>query len=326
MRPGNSSFRCVVAVVSAMLAACVSSPGSLPPSQSFAEDAISGRLDLADFDFAEAGYWALSPERKLAWRSPVEQRIFGKAITTQTCEYDERRRFAAAMWLQLLVQSPDESTWATSWRAVRQALATLDADIQEAAAKVAPAKDARLMELARRVARDQVTRDPASSGRQSAGVPTLAQGPGSALLLTRMVSIDCDNTAWLQRQLREIGWFDISSYGAAADKDAWLLVQHADRTPEFQREVLALLRTLEPGRTDRRNLAYLEDRVATAEQRPQRFGTQGQCTPDGRWSPQPIEDPEGVDARRAALGMPTMAEYEKLFAGLCPKVSSTALP
>jgi hypothetical protein len=52
---------------------------------------------------------------------------------------------------------------------------------------------------------------------------------------------------------------------------------------------------------------YLWDRVAVAEHRPQRYGTQF----DARQEPQPIEDEAHVDERRLAIGMPSMAEYRQ---------------
>lgn len=61
------------------------------------------------------------------------------------------------------------------------------------------------------------------------------------------------------------------------------------------------------GDADPQNYAYLYDRVAVAENRPQRFGTQ--FGPDRE--PRPIEDEANVDARRKAIGLGTMAEYRQ---------------
>ena len=51
---------------------------------------------------------------------------------------------------------------------------------------------------------------------------------------------------------------------------------------------------------------------AVAEKRMQVYGTQftaGRSGPE----PQPIEDPEGVDERRAAVGLEPLAEYQEHF-------------
>ena len=58
------------------------------------------------------------------------------------------------------------------------------------------------------------------------------------------------------------------------------------------------------------NVAYLTDRVRMHEGKPQVYGTQFRRS-NGDWEPYPIEDPDRVDERRAALGLATLAEYKK---------------
>lgn len=59
--------------------------------------------------------------------------------------------------------------------------------------------------------------------------------------------------------------------------------------------------------------AFLYDRLALSEGRPQRFGSQMVCR-GGRYAPQePVEHPGDLDRRRLALGMKPYAEYLKLF-------------
>jgi hypothetical protein len=78
--------------------------------------------------------------------------------------------------------------------------------------------------------------------------------------------------------------------------------------------VLALLEPLvESGEVKAANVAYLWDRTHA----PQRYGTQGACNADGGWSPREIEAADGVDARRAEVGLPPMAEYVKLVSTYC---------
>jgi hypothetical protein len=52
----------------------------------------------------------------------------------------------------------------------------------------------------------------------------------------------------------------------------------------------------------------LEDRIRCMEGRPQRFGTQFDWDIDGNMSPLPLEDSEGMDARRQAIGLAPLAE------------------
>ncbi len=129
--------------------------------------------------------------------------------------------------------------------------------------------------------------------------------------------VDAYDTAQLKRLLRVYDWFTIDEFGPTADESGWLLVQHADLDPAFQKEVLArLARLYVSGRTSRSNYAFLYDRVAVAEGRAQRYGTQGACA-KGRWTPDASEDPGLLDERRAAMGLEPIARHQATYAN-CP--------
>jgi len=136
---------------------------------------------------------------------------------------------------------------------------------------------------------------------------------------SRFADVDAANTAELKTLLKVYPWFTISKFGKQADKDAWLLVQHADMDLPFQKQVLAVLEKLYMiGETDKSDYGYLFDRVAAiGEHRPQRYGTQGHCVGPSKWEPHPIEDESNLEARRKSLDMMTMAEYQKLFKNIC---------
>ena len=127
----------------------------------------------------------------------------------------------------------------------------------------------------------------------------------------RWQDIDSKNTAELKALLEVHGWPVISRFGEMADGDAWLLVQHADHDRDFQRETLYLLETLMlEGETSPTNFAYLYDRVAAAERRPQRFGTQYHCVSrEGGLTVGELEDEENVDSLRASVGLSSLDEY-----------------
>ena len=84
--------------------------------------------------------------------------------------------------------------------------------------------------------------------------------------------------------------------------------QHAIGEPEFQREALQLLRACAAsGRAPAWHAAYLEDRIAMYEGRPQRYGTQWLDDPvDGRLRPWDLEDPQRVNELRAGVGLEPM--------------------
>jgi len=128
-------------------------------------------------------------------------------------------------------------------------------------------------------------------------------------------SFDINNTKKMKRIVEEIGWPTISKVGESASYDAWLLVQHSDHDVGFQIQCLELMKSAPNGDVSKENIAFLEDRVRVNQGRGQLYGTQF-FQKDGQHIPQPIEDEENVDVRRASMGMGTLAEriaemYEK---------------
>ena len=130
----------------------------------------------------------------------------------------------------------------------------------------------------------------------------------------RMREVDGDNTAWLKTVVSERGWPARSQLGTAAAEAAWLLAQHADADPDFQRRCLALLdAAVRAGEVSPAHLAYLADRVLRADGEPQLYGTQFWTGPDGSGAlePAPIQDVDHLDERRAAVGLEPFAEYRR---------------
>jgi hypothetical protein len=136
--------------------------------------------------------------------------------------------------------------------------------------------------------------------------------------ISRWTEIDRSNTAELKKLLKIYPWFTISAFDRSVDENAWLLAQHADLDPAFQKEVLKILEPLfKAGETKPANYAYLFDRVAVAQKLPQRYGSQGHCTGPGLWEPDPCEDPSGLDARRKSVGLDPEATYRAVFKNIC---------
>lgn len=169
----------------------------------------------------------------------------------------------------------------------------------------------RVRELLTRAAGDQLIRRAFEGAEQVWGpLSPGAKARTDTALNTMMCETDGANTAWLKADIAANGWFLISTSGEMASRTAWLMAQHADRDPAFQKEVLAMLEPLvATGETSAANYAYLWDRVAVGEHRPQRYGTQGRCAAKDVWEPYELEDPDRVEAMRAEADIGTLAEY-----------------
>ena len=124
----------------------------------------------------------------------------------------------------------------------------------------------------------------------------------------RMEAIHLKNAARLRELIDRHGWPAEDIAGKDGAEAAWLIAQHAIGEPEFQRQ--ALLRMQEcaaEGRVPPWHAAYLEDRIAICEGRPQRFGTQSLDDPrDGRSRPWKVADIDRVNELRAGVGLPDL--------------------
>lgn len=150
-------------------------------------------------------------------------------------------------------------------------------------------------ELLRRVEKDQVAR--------------------KAHDVDGMQEADAENLPWLKRLVAERGWPGSSLVGVDGAHAMWLLVQHATTDIAFMRHCLGLLTAaVAAGEASRVDQAYLTDRVLLHEGEQQVYGTQ-LTRQGGKWVPRNLRDPDGVEERRAAVGMKPLAEVLANFVG-----------
>lgn len=123
------------------------------------------------------------------------------------------------------------------------------------------------------------------------------------------MEVDAENTKFLKDVIEKRGWPGSSLVAVDGANAAWLLAQHADADPAFQRRCLDWVQAAyERKEATGQELAYLTDRVMVAEGKPQRYGTQFRNM-GGTLKPLPIDDPEHVDDRRRAKGLSPLSEY-----------------
>ncbi|WP_312308623.1 DUF6624 domain-containing protein [Stenotrophomonas indicatrix] len=127
-------------------------------------------------------------------------------------------------------------------------------------------------------------------------------------------AVDAVHTARLKAIVAVHGWPTVAQVGHDGADAAWLLAQHADKDPAFQRSVAEAMEPLvAPGQVKASNYAYLWDRT----HEPQRYGTQGRCVDKGRWEARAVEAPEKLEQRRAQMGLTPMADYQAMVSKHC---------
>jgi hypothetical protein len=124
-----------------------------------------------------------------------------------------------------------------------------------------------------------------------------------------MEAIHQRHNARMRTILAIYGWPGQSLVGADGCRAAGFVVQHAILDLDLQRRALALLtEAVAQKEAEPFMLALLTDRVLMQDGQPQRYGTQYVGAPQGGVEPWPSAEPDTVDERRQAMGLPPLAE------------------
>ena len=111
--------------------------------------------------------------------------------------------------------------------------------------------------------------------------------------------------------LKERGWLGADIVGDQGNETFFLIIQHSEL--EIQLKYLPMMReAARRGDVVPRNLAHLEDRIASKTEKLQVYGTTLKRYPEsGIIDVWPIIDPENVDKRRTSVGLEPIAEVLK---------------
>lgn len=118
-----------------------------------------------------------------------------------------------------------------------------------------------------------------------------------------------------QIQIEEIlnthGFVGYDLAGKEGSANFWLLAQHSDHNPEFQKEVLTKMKIeVDKGNADSRNYGLLMDRVLLNTGQNQMYGTQVSYNPEtGQAFARKLADSSKVNERRKSLGFESLEKY-----------------
>jgi metallo-beta-lactamase class B len=126
-------------------------------------------------------------------------------------------------------------------------------------------------------------------------------------------NLDKKLLAELETIVQQHGWPTISLVGKEANQAAFLILQHADAS--YQKKYVPLLKEAAVrNEANPADVAMMEDRILMNEGKEQLYGTQLKLNDKTqKWMIHQIEDESNVDARRASVGLPPMAEYLRYF-------------
>jgi len=144
-----------------------------------------------------------------------------------------------------------------------------------------------------------------------------ATPPASHSLLTLEEWKATKDSIYLANQLRaeqilnKYGYPGYDVLGKNGSYLFWVLVQHSDHNPEFQKRVLNLMRQeVEYQNASPQDFAYLTDRVEINTGTKQVYGTQVTYNViSGKASPLPTIDPDHLNDRRLQVGLEPIESY-----------------
>jgi hypothetical protein len=127
-----------------------------------------------------------------------------------------------------------------------------------------------------------------------------------------LVATDKENTNRMREIVAQIGWPTFDKVGGQASNAAWIIVQHADRQPDFQAQCLLLMKeAYEAKQVTPFTYAFLYDRVQKSRGERQLYATQPIDHPlTGERSFGGIVDEANIQARRDKLDFSrTVVDY-----------------
>jgi hypothetical protein len=137
-------------------------------------------------------------------------------------------------------------------------------------------------------------------------------GTGHPAYTAKTAEVDLKLTTELKDIVARHGWPTIAMVGFDASNDAMAMLTH---TPDHAWQ-LSLLPRLErlasEGKIDGSMLATVVDKDLVSKGKLQRYGTQFKVV-GGKMAMVAVEDPEGLDARRASVFLPSMKMYEEML-------------
>jgi hypothetical protein len=124
--------------------------------------------------------------------------------------------------------------------------------------------------------------------------------------------VTADNLRWLTGVVKEIGWIDVGRFGMKPSSRATIILKHSGghalplvlaALPQIERDLA------NPERRAYQSYEIFFDALQLQLGARQRFGTQLAADANGNPFVLPLEDPEHVDERRAAIGDMPLREY-----------------
>jgi len=140
-----------------------------------------------------------------------------------------------------------------------------------------------------------------------------AKSPQMDSLNQLILRTDARNLPRVTAIIDKYGWPSKRLTGSSGSLAAFLVIQHSNLAT-MQKYLPTMRAAAAKGELAKQNLALVEDRVLTFQDKPQRYGSQYRYdAATGKPEFFPIADEAHVDERRASMGLEPLADYAKGF-------------
>ncbi len=124
--------------------------------------------------------------------------------------------------------------------------------------------------------------------------------------------INSDNVNTLKSIISKIGFPTITLTSQKAYRAAVLVILHSGDI-ELLNNSIEIMENLEKGLIQRKDIAYMIDKMRVIQGQSQLYGTQYKIDKDGHLKFLDIENLQDLEKRRAQYGMESFVEYKKII-------------
>ena len=122
-------------------------------------------------------------------------------------------------------------------------------------------------------------------------------------------AIDRNNTKIVTKIIDSLGWLGKDDIGYDANLALFMVIQHTDKLSTMEKYLTIMKEEKNSNKVDKRQIAYLTDRVELLNDRKQIYGTQYSIDKNGIKFIDNLINPEKVNERRKSMGMEPVEEY-----------------
>lgn len=123
--------------------------------------------------------------------------------------------------------------------------------------------------------------------------------------------MDRKNLKIVTKIIDSLGWLGKDKVGNEANLSLFMTIQHADKLSTMENYLPIMKEAVKNGNADKKQLAYLIDRVEFLNDRNQIYGTQISYDKNGKAFIENLADPENVNFRRKSMELYSIEDYIK---------------